>query len=174
MHGRSFYLRPKDRPQYLGDYFELWLGLFQSTVLGDMPFLNVDIAHKAFPKSYPCLIDIFEDMKEDRRLRNINTNGPIDHDVKQALTKHLAGLEIRYVSPKDGTMFERKFFSIENPPGQVMFQKDGKNMSVLDYFQRTLNKTVRYPQMPCIKMGNSLKSITVPMEFCALSNAQVS
>lgn len=175
MFGRSFYLRPKDRPLYLGDYFELWYGLFQSTVLGDMPFLNVDIAHKAFPKSYTSLIDIFTDMQQDRRFQNgINTNRPIDNDVKDALKKHLSGLDIHYTSPKDGQIYERKFASVENPPGQIMFQKDDKNISVLEYFEKTLNKKIQYPQMPCIKMGNRIRTITVPIEFCSLSNAQVS
>lgn len=174
MHGRSFYLRPNGRGEYLGDYFELWLGLFQSTVLGDMPFLNVDIAHKAFPKSYSSLIDIFRDMEQDRRFQRIDLNRPINDDVKKALEKHLGGLDIRYLSPKDKMIYERKFLSIKSPPEQIMFAKDGKNISVLKYFEQELKTKIQYPQMPCIEMGNKIRTITVPIEFCSLSNAQVS
>ncbi|XP_014218616.1 protein argonaute-4 isoform X2 [Copidosoma floridanum] len=49
--GRSFFRPPQGQPVYLGSGMDLWVGLFQSAVLGWKPFLNVDVAHKAFPKS---------------------------------------------------------------------------------------------------------------------------
>lgn len=95
---RSFFLPATGRREYLGDFYELWLGLFQSVVLGNIPLLNVDVNHKAFPKRYNSLIDMFPDMQQDMRM-NIDPNQPLDRFVVQALQKHLGGLEICYRGP---------------------------------------------------------------------------
>lgn len=40
--GRSFFTPPSGRVVSLGDGMDLWVGLFQSAVLGWKPFLNID------------------------------------------------------------------------------------------------------------------------------------
>lgn len=179
---RSFYLRPAGRPVYLGDYFELWYGMFQSTVLGDVPFLNIDIAHKAFPKRYASMIELLEDMKQDYRVgRLVDVNRPMDYQVVMALKKHLAGLDLIYRSTPEAKGFERRFLDIVDIPSRVGFEAsrevNGKTetykTNVADHF-KSKNTAIRYPHLPCIKIGSTVKSITVPMEFCSLSDAQVS
>lgn len=167
---RSFYL-PNNKPEYLGDYFELWLGLFQSTVLGYSPYLNVDIAHKAFPKRYASLAHLVEDIKnESRNVRD-------ERSLNDELRKHLKGLDLVYVTPGNANLKKiYKFLDLDRKPSEVRFkddQNDGKETTVADYFKKR-NFTIRYPDLPCVKIGSSVKSISVPMEHCELPGNQVS
>lgn len=165
---RSFYMPGNE---YLGDYFQLWLGLFQSTVLGDMAYLNVDIQHKAFPSMYDRLTDLVQDIQRDSRT-NPNLNAPLDSRVYDTLRRHLSGLDIRYMLGDKG--YERKFLGLEAPPSQYKFDKDGTLVTIEAYLRTTYNYAVKYPQIPCIKMGNPNKSMVVPLELCSLNNKQVS
>lgn len=169
--GRSFFLPKADRP-YLGDFYELWLGLFQSLVLGKVPFLNVDVNHKAFPKRYASLTDLLKDMEHDLRMQ-IDFNRPLDRYAEQALARHLAGLEICYNLPGTSKKMIYKFMEICQSPRNVTFTpENGQRTSIFDYFRST-NRQIRYPDLPCIKLGNTIKNITVPMEFCSIPDTQV-
>lgn len=65
--GRALYFATQGRPLQLGDGMELWLGLFQSAVLGRRSlYLNVDVAHKAFPSAIPVL-DVLASFDRDGR-----------------------------------------------------------------------------------------------------------
>lgn len=163
---------PPTRREYLGDSYELWLGLFQSLVLGSMPLLNVDVNHKAFPKRYNSLIDLFRDMENDMRTR-IDLQRPLDRHVEETLKRHLSGLELCYTNP--GTQDKRvyKFKSIDRPPRDVTFKlENGQQTNVLEYFQKS-GRRIQYPALPCIKLGNNIKNQSVPMEFCSIPDTQV-
>lgn len=158
----------------MGQYFELWKGLFQATVLGDVPFLNVDVAHKAFPKRYQNLLDLIEDI--DRDMRNTtNFNRSLDPRVTSELRRHLSGMDICYRGPgvADGGKIY-KFNSVDGKPANVRFNQDGKETNVLQYFRDRQPNSIRFPEMPCLKLGNNVRNISVPIEFCSLSDAQVS
>lgn len=169
--GRSFFLPPRGQRVYLGDFYELWLGLFQSLVLGSVPFLNVDVNHKAFPKRYASLLDLLKDMEQDMR-KQINPNQQLDGFVLQALGRHLAGLEICYNNP-GGQKILYKFMSMASDPANERFTlENGQQKTILQYFNET-NRRIQFPRLPCIKMGNTIKNITVPMEFCSIHDTQV-
>lgn len=158
------------RREYLGDFYELWLGLFQSVVLGNVPLLNVDVNHKAFPKRYATLIDLITDMEQDLRMR-IDLNRPLERSAMFALEKHLAGLEICYNGPGDSKIY--KFMRVVNDPANERFTTaNGEQKTILQYFRET-NRSIRYPSLPCIKLGNTVKSIVVPMELCSIPDTQV-
>lgn len=168
--GRSFFLPADGERTYLGDFYELWLGLFQSVVLGSVPFLNIDVNHKAFPKRYDNLIDLFRDMEQDLRMR-IDPSRPLERNVIFALEKHLGGLEICYRGPGAAKIY--KFMKLVNDPANERFTtEDGQQKTILQYFRET-NRNIRYPSLPCIKLGNTVKSITVPMELCSIPDTQV-
>lgn len=169
--GRSFFLPPRGPRPYLGDCYELWLGLFQSLVLGSVPFLNVDVNHKAFPKRYNSIIDLLEDLGQDMRTQ-INPNQPLDRYVEQALSRHLSGLEMCYNTATTQKILY-KFMSLARDPANERFTlENGQQKTVLQYFRET-NRQIRFPNLPCIKMGNTIKNITVPMEFCSIPDTQV-
>lgn len=168
--GRSFFLPPNGHREYLGDFYELWLGLFQSLCLGEMPLLNVDVNHKAFPRRYDSLIMLFKDMERDMRLR-IDLNRPLEQNVLIALQNHLTGLEICY----NGAIIRRiyKFRSIEQIPENCPFttHHDGQT-NVLEYFQNS-GRIIQYPALPCIQIGNNINNQIVPMEYCSIADTQV-
>lgn len=183
--GRSFFLPPTKGRQYLGDCFELWLGLFQSLCLGKIPLINVDVNHKAFPKRYNDLTDMLRDMERDeqekraRDRRNqggpqfrIDLNRPLDRFILNAVENFLKGLEICYTNTKTGVQRIYKYMSLERSPDQVTFSLGNQQTTVLKHFQNTGRK-IQYPALPCIKIGNSLNNQIVPMEFCSIFNKQV-
>lgn len=153
--GRSFFLPPGGRREYLGDFYELWLGLFQSVVLGNMPLLNVDVNHKAFPKRYNSIIDdLFPDMEQDLRMR-IDPNRQLDQNVIRTLERHLGGLEIIYRGPGNSRIY--KFMRLVGKPANERFTtENGEEKTISQYFRDT-NRNIRYPEMPCIRLGNSIK-----------------
>lgn len=128
----------------------------------------MDVNHKAFPKRYASLVNLLQDLgvRDPRR-----TLGPRDPET-EALRKHLAGLEICYNVPNSQGMIY-KFMAIVDKPANVRFRlESGEEKSVLQYFNET-NRQIQYPELNCIKMGSTIKSITVPMEFCSISDRQV-
>lgn len=183
--GRSFFLPSTGRRYYLGDCYELWLGLFQSLCLGKIPLINVDVNHKAFPKRYNSLIDMLRDMErdeQDKRAKGRNQGGPpfridlnrpLDRFILNAVESFLKGLDICYTNTKTGVQRIYKFMSIERSPDQVTFSlENGQQTTVLKYFQNTGRK-IQYPALPCIKIGNSLKNQIIPMEYCSIFDKQV-
>lgn len=151
----------------LGDNYELWTGLYQSTVLGSRPFLNVDIAHKAFPKEMPVL-SILE-------YNRVNLNSDLQHRDRFALQSHLNGLMIKYAMPgHEASARNYKFFGFNQNSKMHKFRsdQDQKEYTIEQYF-RSRNVTIKYPNLPCLKLGNAVKNITVPMEFCCIAGSQV-
>lgn len=139
--------------------------MFQSTVLGKIPYLNVDVNHKAFPKRYASLIELLQEMGQD-------ANRSVDRMTGMALKNHLKGLEIRYDKPNDKAMIY-KFMDIVSPPGTERFKlENGEQKTILQYFQET-GRPIKYVNLPCIKLGNAIKNITVPMELCSIPDTQV-
>lgn len=172
--------------EYLGDHYELWLGLFQSVVLGEGLFLNVDVCHKAFPKRYANLIDLLRDMENDinndRNRRGgyqqgrsqepfrIDLNRSLHGMIIDKLEQHLSGLDICFNTGL-ATGSIQKFRYIGRKPADEMFMKDGRRLSVLQHFTET-GKRIRYPELPCIGLGS--RDTKIPMEFCSIPDTQVS
>lgn len=152
---------------YLGDGCELRLGLFQSVVLGDELFLNVDVNHKALVKRYPSFLDLLSDFAKDFRLPGNYLNNPLPGYVQDGLHKHLSGLDICYTQPGTHIKSVRKFIGIESRPSEVSFNHDGVQTTVQDYFIKR-GTNIEYPNLPCIKLGSRDKHITVPFEFCSI------
>lgn len=174
--GRSFFLPPPPKEnRYLGDFSELWLGLFQSVCLGQMPFLNVDVNHKAFPQFHRSLIELLQDFEryENEKLQNrrsnrkffINLNRPLDPRIKYTLEQQLSGLDICYTIPGTSNTRIHKFIRVEREPAQVKFKQNNSVITVLKYF-RNLGRRIQYPALPCISLGNAGNPQAVPMEFC--------
>lgn len=163
--GRSFYMPPNGRPQYLGDCFELWYGLFQATVLGDIPYLNVDILHKAFPKRYDSLVDLLNDIERECSRNRFPVN------AFDKMKQHLNGLDVIYTAPWTGVRKIYKFMEFGEKPEKHFFKDDtNQSISVANYFQ-SRNYSIRYRDYPCVILG--IRRIAVPMECCSLSDRQV-
>lgn len=160
-------MRPSPSNRYdLGDNYELWTGLYQATVLGSQPYLNVDIAHKAFPTEMD-VINVLD--------RNVNPNRDLQPRDRSDLQTHLNGLMIQYTMPGHAASTRSYKFLGLNPNSKTYKFKsdqDQKEYTIEQYFQ-SRNVRIEYPLLPTLKLGNAIKNITVPMEFCKVAGNQV-
>lgn len=162
--GRSFYMLPKRRHD-LGDNYELWTGIYQSIVLGSRPYINVDIAHKGFP-SEKSIVDILREW-------GVNLDKDFDYRTRNDIQTHLKGLMITYsMSGQDASRRTYKFLGFQPDANTHRFKIEGKELTISDYF-KSRGSIVKYPLLPTLKLGNAIKSITVPLEFCYVAGYQV-
>lgn len=165
--GRSFFRRPLDA-FYLEDGYEAWTGLYQAAILGEMPLLNVDIAHKSFPCE-STLIQYLDNIRADKNgdLRNNNY-------VFRDITQYFNGINIIYTPPANfgAPPKQYKVMGIGEPASKKKFKTDdGKELTVENYF-RSKGYNLRYPHLNCITVGSTIRQISLPMELCSIPAGQ--
>lgn len=156
-------MRP-DKPVDLGDNYELWTGMFQSTILGQIPYVNIDIAHKAFPIQ-TNLIELIEVLH-----LNVDLAKPLGVIMKKALSDHLKGLDIGYNMPGARTMVFKFAGLTESAANQTFRMEDGKDITVEKYYSEKYKHRLSYPQMPCI---SNMRRSYFPLELCHVIGGQV-
>ncbi|KAF7403817.1 hypothetical protein HZH68_006611 [Vespula germanica] len=169
--GRSIFWQPTGRSESLSNGMELWIGSFQSAILGWKPLLNVDVAHKGFPKSQNVM-DLIKELclrgeNRDITLSDVNQN-------QEKIKKFLVGLKVHYVIPNipssKRTQVVRGF--AECPRVNVFSRDDGTSSTIENYFRREKNYIIRYPTLPCLWIGPETKKIYVPPELCTIAPGQ--
>lgn len=141
------------------------LGIYQSTVLGSRPYINVDIAHKAFP-SEKSIIDILREW-------GVNLDIDFDYRTKKDIQTHLKGLMLTYtMSGHDASRRTYKFQGFNANANTCTFKIEDKEFTINEYFA-SRGCQVIYPLLPTLKLGNEIKNITVPLEFCSVAGYQV-
>lgn len=170
--GRSFFI-----PQHgnkLGTGMELWYGIFQSALLGSKPFLNVDVAHKAFPIAQPVIDLIKELLVEDRydRVDDVLRNGLRDTFTLESFLK---GLKVKYEIPGQPTTARNyKVIKVIGSAERTTFTMDDKKqMNVAQYYATQKNYRLRYPCLPCLHVGNPDRTVYIPVELCVICPGQV-
>lgn len=166
--GRSFFTRPQ-RPLSLGDGMELYHGFYQSAILGWKPFLNVDVAHKAFPKCLNLIDLIFE------LCPNFKIETPMYREDTDVVSRFLRTLKIQYEIP--GNAASRRVWRInglrEAATKERFKNEDNQEMTVHEYFTNVKHHRLRYPHLPCLWVGSRDRNILLPMELCTLVEGQV-
>ncbi|KAJ1926989.1 hypothetical protein IWQ60_003327 [Tieghemiomyces parasiticus] len=163
----SFYTPDGVRP--LSGGIEVWSGLFQSVrpAPGRL-LLNVDVSSCAFYSPGSLL---------DRALQYIGLRRPEDLQLGprspqyRALRKALKGVPITVTHREDNRLYKIRDVQSEGA-NRSMFQMtkdDGteEKVSVADYFQRTLNITLRYPYLPCVEVK---RGVLLPLEVCTVAS----
>lgn len=166
--GRALYFAARGRPVDLGEGMELWLGLFQSAVLGRKSlYLNVDVAHKAFPSAIPVL-DVLASFDRDRRIPSKLT----EWQEKQ-LNEYLKMLSIGYRTDPNQPYKTFGYNGLKPSARDALFvDSDGTKMSVLQYFERKKNIKLRYPELPCLWVGSKVRNVYLPLELCIIPAGQ--
>ena len=165
---RALYFATQGRPMDLGEGMELWLGLFQSAVLGRTSlYLNVDVAHKAFPSKISVL----------QVLASFDRDGNIPHELNQwqqsQLHDYLKMLSISYSPSQNHQPKTYGYNALVSPPGKATFVlEDGRRMTVLEYFEGEKRIRLRYPGLPCLHVGSKVRNVYVPLEFCTIPAGQ--
>uniref|UniRef100_A0A336LXQ0 CSON004700 protein n=1 Tax=Culicoides sonorensis TaxID=179676 RepID=A0A336LXQ0_CULSO len=152
-HKRSVFASPVNRIP-LEDNYELYIGLFQSFVMGTRPFLNVDVSHKAFPSAAPRL-------------------EPLYNQFSRNFVDVLKNLNLVYTSPMTGERKTFKFNGLKGPANKEMFmdEQDNRKKTIAQYFQEK-GHPLQYPGNPCIHVGPPAKNILIPMEFLSIPAGQ--
>ncbi|XP_043472206.1 protein argonaute-2-like isoform X2 [Leptopilina heterotoma] len=166
--GRSFFTPPTGHIAYLGDGVELWVGLFQSAVLGWKPLLNVDVAHKGFPKSQ----NVIDLMSELCRVQGAPTRRDIDYN-REEIEKFLKRLKVKCEIP--GQVESKRTYTINKLvkcPRENYFEHQDKQVSVEMYYQIEKKYKIKYPDLPCLHVGPQQKNIHVPPELCTILPGQ--
>ncbi|CAB3223249.1 unnamed protein product [Arctia plantaginis] len=174
--GRQFFRRPKE-PVDLGHGYEMWTGLFQSAIFTNKAFVNIDVAHKGFPKHQSMINAITRDFRLDLSM-------PIERqrtNEYENFTNFIKGLKVTATmvgaSPNAGQKREYICNGLVDPPGKLKFwlnQPDGKQreISVGDYFAKEKGYHIKYPYFNCIWVGPKEKSIYFPVELLEVAYGQ--
>ncbi|XP_035736737.1 protein argonaute-2-like isoform X3 [Vespa mandarinia] len=169
--GRSIFWPPVNKPENLTNGMELWVGSFQSAVLGWKPLFNIDVAHKGFPKSQN-VIELLREMCLRGENRDITSDDVYQYVDK--IKKHLVGLKVHYVIPNipssKRTQIVRGF--VDCPRKNVFSRADGTSCTIEKYFRNEKNYVIRYPYLPCLWIGPENKKIYVPPELCTIVAGQ--
>ncbi|CRK93503.1 CLUMA_CG007039, isoform A [Clunio marinus] len=165
--GRTFYFA-QSRPLLLGNGLELWLGLFQSAVLGrDALYLNVDVAHKAFPSSM-LLIDLIRSFDRNNQLPRY-----FDDRLIRQLTEFLKMLSVGYRPNRNQPGKTYGFNALKGPANRETFvDESGIKMTVEQYFRMKKGIKLQFPDFPVLWVGSRVRNICLPMEFCEIPAGQ--
>lgn len=164
--GRSFFTRPNHTLDLDGGY-ELYTGLYQAAILGDVPYLNVDISNKSFPMALN-LIDLLNVLR-------IDVGRTLDQRGLQNLSGHLRALKVIYSPPPSFGAAPRSYKVNEvsrESASSLSFKIDtGEKLTVQSYFASRGYK-LRYPHLNCVVAGSSVRPNYLPIELCSIEPGQ--
>ena len=153
--GRSFYYKPGKNPEdnELGGGRWVWDGFFQSIRPGQWkPFINIDKTCGVFVKPVALLEFI---------LRMLDTSDlnlafdPNNRKNSQKISDHLYNIRVianHMKYPKRCRVVSRGKVLLKSARNE-MFDKDGKMISVEQYFLQQYGVILKHPLIPCINVG---------------------
>ncbi|EDW34567.1 GL22319 [Drosophila persimilis] len=167
--GRSFFKGSDPGNTFdLKDGYEALVGLYQTFVLGDRPFVNVDISHKAFPKAM-SIIDYIEQYQRQKIDKSTN----LDYR-RSDIESFLSDINIIYDPPACFGSAPRVFRvnGLSKAPASTQtFELDGKETTVAKYF-KSRKYDLKFPNLLCLHVGPPLKNIYLPIELCRIDDGQ--
>ncbi|XP_033244091.1 protein argonaute-2-like isoform X1 [Drosophila miranda] len=167
--GRSFFKRSDPGNAFdLKDGYEALVGLHQTFVLGDRPFVNVDISHKAYPKAM-SIIDYIEHYQRQKIDKSTN----LDYR-RSDIESFLNDIYIIYDPPACLGSAPRVFRvnGLSKAPASTQtFELDGKETTVAKYF-KSREYDLKFPNLLCLHVWPPLKRIYLPIELCRMDDGQ--
>ncbi|KAJ2950139.1 hypothetical protein O0L34_g11489 [Tuta absoluta] len=172
--GRQYFKRP-ERPIDLGDGLEMWTGLFQSAIFTYRPYINIDVAHKGFPKQQRMIDALRYDFKFD--LNSPIPYGFMGEKFKMFIKNLRVMANIGGDSSSSGQKREFICNELVDPPNKIIFtmtDDKGKEikMTVADYFTKVKKVRLQYPNLNCMWVGPRDKKIYYPLELLEVSYGQ--
>lgn len=171
--GRSLYDATRPHVVPIDGVCEIWKGHFQAIrpIQGSKPTpgmmqlaLNIDDSAIAMIKSGMVL-----DRLAGLLGRNFDpTRGMNPRDV-DFVNKNLRNIRIVATHSKYRRQYRMSKLA-DVPANKDMFECDGKKVSVADYFQKQYNLRLKYPNLPCVKVGT--KGTSMPIELCDIVPGQ--
>nr|XP_026484149.1 protein argonaute-2-like isoform X1 [Vanessa tameamea] len=168
--GRQYFMRPKN-PIDLFYGMEMWTGLFQSAIFTSRAFINIDVAHKAFPRYQSLIEALIKDFRLDPK-KPLNQQRGVDY-----FEQFIKGL--RVVARIGGGEKIREYIcnGLVDPANRLTFPlndpaEQGKTVTVEKYFEIDKKYRLRYPYLNCMWVGPKDKNIYYPMELLHISFGQ--
>jgi eukaryotic translation initiation factor 2C len=144
---RSFFT---DRgAQDIGGGFQLWRGYFQSIrpTLGKM-IVNIDISTGLMYKPGPLIPLCLEFLGLPRN--DVRALSRMSERQRRPLQQFLAGIRVQM--PHSGRTECIKRLTKETARERNFTTRDGKTISVENYFEVYHNKTLKYPELICVEV----------------------
>ncbi|KAJ3646696.1 hypothetical protein Zmor_024272 [Zophobas morio] len=175
--GRCFFTPPRDAIIPLGEGMEMYYGFYQSAIRGWKPLLNVDVAHKAFPKALE-LLDLICELGSDYRftMERKDLRGRIHDNVLKSVEKFIKQLKVKYEIK--GQSSSKRIYRVNgfgDSPSQARFKlEDGTTTTVEKYFENVKRVKLAYPHLPTVWVGakDRENKILLPLEYCMLVEGQ--
>lgn len=179
--GRSFFSRPAS-PYNLGQGLEVWPGYYQSLrpTMGWKFRLNLDTSSTAFYTEQTVIDFMCTLLKRGRDStrpltdedRRPFTRGELrDYDRKQ-LDKEIKGLKIVVTHLPYPRKYKVLSVTHNTAEKQTFPLDDGGKSTVAAYFKKQHKRTLQYPHLPCLHVGQKTKNVYIPLEFCKIVKGQ--
>ena len=151
----------------IGGGASLWVGTFTSVRLGWKPMLNVDVANKTGVDEGSVAEFVAKVLRSNKNyspshilLNEKRHRDDVDMKIK--------GLKVRYSRP-DGYKRDYRAIRMMPAPSQLkMEQENGEECTIEKYFNDRYSYQLKFPDYPCIHVGNPEKKIYLPIELCMM------
>nr|XP_012231083.1 PREDICTED: protein argonaute-2 isoform X1 [Linepithema humile]XP_012231084.1 PREDICTED: protein argonaute-2 isoform X1 [Linepithema humile] len=201
--GRSIYWdvgsRRDEEKINLGKGLILGTGGFSSTIPGWKAYLNVDVAHKAFPSPENVAKIITDMVNEFKGLSGSSSGYPTrpsyskpsysrqqtpltpgeirleNSPEMEKIDKFLKGLKVTYEIPNQVRSKRTYRLNGLGPrPDQHKFECNNEIITITKYFAEHKMYKLKYPQMPCLWAGakDREEKIFLPAELCIITPGQ--
>ena len=157
----------------LGFGKEVWTGIFLSSRPNShwengelfLATLNVDVANKPAIKSLPLIeakqSKTYIDELLDRKAANWRQG--MTKEQTDILARDLKGLKVKYELP-NGSKREYRCNGVKDPATTLEIPDLKK--TVQQYFKEQYDVKLKFPNLPCLWLGSTTKTIYIPLEFC--------
>ena len=159
----SFFDYPSGRGKDLGGGVQMWNGSFVSIRPTQWKMmLNVNTCGAGFYKPQPVVEFLCEFQSSQ------NTPTRLDEKQRKKFAKEMNGIKIE---PTHVKRKPRKCAGLSlKSAREEVFEHEGEEVSVANYFREKYKKQLEYPDLPCVKIGQ--KGSLIPMELCRVSEGQ--
>ncbi|KAF0909917.1 hypothetical protein E2562_001181, partial [Oryza meyeriana var. granulata] len=164
---RSFFSQAFGHGGEIGSGVECWRGYYQSLRPLQMGLsLNIDISATAFYKAQPVMNFALEYLNIRDASRRL-----YDQD-RLKLKKALKGVQVVATHRRDVSIHYKITGLTSAPLNELTFDQDGTRVSVVQYFKRQYNYSLKYINWPCLQAGSDSRPTYLPMEVCSILEGQ--
>ncbi|KAB5595604.1 Protein argonaute-2 [Ceratobasidium theobromae] len=170
LKGSSFFMDIPGISKDMAKGLKLYRGYFQSVRPAvDRMLVNIDIATGVVFQP----ISVFDFAMKHFGFRDTRQMSELQESQLISLTRVLKGIKVTVtVGKRPGARDQTKIIKNVSSvgPAAYMFDKDGVQMSVMQYMQDTHGARVQYPKAPCVIIG---RDAALPMEFLKIAPHQL-
>ncbi|KAJ3501716.1 hypothetical protein NLJ89_g9216 [Agrocybe chaxingu] len=165
---RSFFTdRGKQR---IGAGIELWRGYFQSLRPSqNQMYINIDIATGLMYREGP-LLDLCLEFLNQRDPSNLSPVRRFPDRERLRLQRFISNMRVMTTYGGKKKAYVVKKVSVQAASEIRFTTRDGRSVTVADYFRSALNVPLRFPDVVCVEVGSGAM---LPLEVCMVPPGQI-